>query len=90
MLDFVDLMDHALTESSANFLMWLEDDAMVHSDWQSALPTASGSCVVALHGCNFHSCTDTGVYNGAGAVAVLFQREVLQQLIPQLLSDRRF
>ena len=68
------------------YIMWLEDDAVLHAGWSVALQEAGmlRGCMTALHKCNYHSCTAQGLYNGVGMVAVLFERTRLLLLLARI------
>jgi hypothetical protein len=66
------------------YVMWLEDDAVLHKGWSSVLSEEEKlkGCMTVLHPCNCHSCTDAGWYNGVGMVASVFRRAKLASLLP--------
>lgn len=89
--DFVHLMTAALEQASAgavDYIMWLEDDAVLHAGWSAALnQKIADSCMLALHECNCHSCDAAGNYNGVGMVASVFHTRKLKAVL-HLMSTR--
>jgi hypothetical protein len=69
---------------SFQYVVWLEDDAVLHKGWSAVLSEGEKlkGCMTALHPCNCHSCTDAGWYNGVGMVASVFRRAKLASLLP--------
>lgn len=85
-MDFVFLMQHALNQSDAEYLMWLEDDGILHPSWPEAIREADTQCFSALHPCNYANCIPENTYNGIGVVAALFKRDRLIKLLPLILE----
>jgi predicted anti-sigma-YlaC factor YlaD len=86
--DFMYLMRQAMQMSSsdADYIMWLEDDALLEAGWSAAVleGRAASTCMTALHKCNCHSCDGSERYNGVGMIASLFHRRQLEVLLQQM------
>jgi hypothetical protein len=86
--DFMYLMRQAMQTSSsdADYIMWLEDDALLEAGWSAAVleGRAASTCMTALHKCNCHSCDGSERYNGVGMIASLFHRRQLEVLLQQM------
>ena len=94
-LDFTDMMNVALDldmfrhkGGGFDYVMWLEDDAVLQRGWSRAVlePAKLRGCLTALHMCNCERCGAEGLYNGVGMVAVIFERHKLQKLLPMIES----
>ena len=92
-LDFIDMMNVALDldvfrhkSGGFDYVMWLEDDAVLQRGWSRAVvePAKLRGCLTALHTCNCERCGPEGLYNGVGMVAVIFERHKLQTLLPMI------
>ena len=92
-LDFIDMMNAALDldlfrheSCGLDYVMWLEDDAVLQRGWSRAVvePATLRGCLTALHTCTCHSCGAEGLYNGVGMVAVVFERHKLESLLPMI------
>jgi hypothetical protein len=84
--DFTYLMRQAMQMSSSDYIMWLEDDALLEAGWSAAVleGRAASTCMTALHKCNCHSCDGSERYNGVGMIASLFHRRQLEVLLQQM------
>ncbi len=79
-------------EGTVDYVLWLEDDALLHRGWTQMLLRSveaddgkKNACLTALHPCGCHGCNALRHYNGIGTVGILIRRERLGLIIDALL-----